>query len=203
MKLSIVSAFVAVALAGGFLACDKGAKEIKIGGVGPLTGEAATFGASTKNGYDMAVVWYARDDDDKTLWPMAESGYTGGLQTMRVTQLLEMPVIIFGKEIGDGAAQIPQEPFGHLWGVDQPSRHGRQEHDRIVAAASFELRAELRSPVLRADFPTIDMGILEGCSAGCFLIIVTTSPVFSNITEHFIRSIALDGDALEGDQGAA
>jgi branched-chain amino acid transport system substrate-binding protein len=61
MKLSLVSAFVAVALAGSFLACDKNAKEIKIGGVGPLTGEAATFGASTKNGYDMAVAeWNAK-----------------------------------------------------------------------------------------------------------------------------------------------
>jgi branched-chain amino acid transport system substrate-binding protein len=55
MKSSVVSAFIAVALAGSFLACDKGAKEIKIGGVAPATGEAATFGASTKNGFDMAV----------------------------------------------------------------------------------------------------------------------------------------------------
>ena len=55
MKSSLVSAFIAVALAGSFLACDKGAKEIKIGGVAPATGEAATFGASTKNGFDMAV----------------------------------------------------------------------------------------------------------------------------------------------------
>ena len=61
MKSSLVSAFVAVALAGSFLACDKGAKEIKIGGVGPLTGEAATFGAATKNGYDLAVAeWNAK-----------------------------------------------------------------------------------------------------------------------------------------------
>jgi len=61
MKSSFLTAFVAVALAGSFLACDKGAKEIKIGGVGPLTGEAATFGASTKNGYDMAVAeWNAK-----------------------------------------------------------------------------------------------------------------------------------------------
>ena len=61
MKSSVVSAFIAVALAGSFLACDKGAKEIKIGGVAPATGEAATFGASTKNGFDMAVAeWNAK-----------------------------------------------------------------------------------------------------------------------------------------------
>jgi branched-chain amino acid transport system substrate-binding protein len=61
MKSSIVSAFIAAALAGSFLACDKGAKEIKIGGVGPVTGEAATFGASTKNGMDMAIAeWNAK-----------------------------------------------------------------------------------------------------------------------------------------------
>jgi branched-chain amino acid transport system substrate-binding protein len=61
MKSSLVSAALAVALAGGFLACDKSSKEIRIGGVGPLTGEAATFGVSTKNGYDMAVAeWNAK-----------------------------------------------------------------------------------------------------------------------------------------------
>jgi branched-chain amino acid transport system substrate-binding protein len=46
---------IAIVLAGTFLACDKKPAEIKIGGVGPLTGEAATFGVSTKNGYEMAV----------------------------------------------------------------------------------------------------------------------------------------------------
>ena len=61
MKSSLVSAVLAVALAGTFLACDKNGKEIRIGGVGPLTGEAATFGVSTKNGYDMAVAeWNAK-----------------------------------------------------------------------------------------------------------------------------------------------
>ena len=61
MKSSLVSAAIAVALVGTFLACDKNGKEIKIGGLGPLTGEAATFGASTKNGYDMAVAeWNAK-----------------------------------------------------------------------------------------------------------------------------------------------
>jgi len=60
MKSTLVSAALAVALAGSFLACDKN-KEIKIGGVGPMTGGAATFGASTKNGYDMAVAeWNAK-----------------------------------------------------------------------------------------------------------------------------------------------
>ena len=61
MKSSIISAFVAVALAGSFLACDKSSKEIKVGGVAPATGEAATFGASTKNGMDMALAeWNAK-----------------------------------------------------------------------------------------------------------------------------------------------
>ena len=61
MKSSLVTAFIAVALAGSFLACDKNSKEIKIGGVAPATGEAATFGASTKNGMDMAIAeWNAK-----------------------------------------------------------------------------------------------------------------------------------------------
>jgi len=55
MKSSLITTALAVALAGAFLACDRKPAEIKIGGVGPLTGEAATFGVSTKNGYDMAI----------------------------------------------------------------------------------------------------------------------------------------------------
>ena len=39
------------------------AQDIKIGGVGPVTGEAATFGVSTKNGMTMAVEeWNAKKD---------------------------------------------------------------------------------------------------------------------------------------------
>lgn len=61
MKSTVVSAFVAAALAGGFLACNKSDKEIKIGGISPVTGEAATFGVSTKNGFDMALAeWNAK-----------------------------------------------------------------------------------------------------------------------------------------------
>ncbi len=61
MKSSLVSAFMAVALAGTFLACDSGSKTFNLGGVGPVTGEAATFGASTHNGIDLAVAeWNAQ-----------------------------------------------------------------------------------------------------------------------------------------------
>ena len=61
MKLYALTAAMAVIVAGTFVACDKGAKEIKIGGVGPVTGEAATFGASTHNGMDMALAeWNAK-----------------------------------------------------------------------------------------------------------------------------------------------
>ena len=43
-----------------FVGCDK-SKNVVIGGVAPLTGEAATFGTSTKNGYDLAVAeWNAK-----------------------------------------------------------------------------------------------------------------------------------------------
>ena len=61
MKFYAITAAMAVIVAGSFIACDKGAKEIKIGGVAPATGEAATFGASTKNGFDMAIAeWNAK-----------------------------------------------------------------------------------------------------------------------------------------------
>ncbi len=51
----------AVALAFGLAACSSGPKEIVVGGVGPVTGEAATFGVSTKNAYEMAIAeWNAK-----------------------------------------------------------------------------------------------------------------------------------------------
>ncbi|HOX31997.1 MAG TPA: ABC transporter substrate-binding protein [Spirochaetales bacterium] len=52
-------AFVAALLV--FVALSAGAQEIKIGGIGPVTGEAATFGVSTKNGMTLAVEeWNAK-----------------------------------------------------------------------------------------------------------------------------------------------
>jgi branched-chain amino acid transport system substrate-binding protein len=61
MRNYAITAAMAVIIAGSFLACDKGAKEIKLGGVGPVTGEAATFGVSTHNGMDMALAeWNAK-----------------------------------------------------------------------------------------------------------------------------------------------
>jgi branched-chain amino acid transport system substrate-binding protein len=61
MKLYAITAAMAVIVAGTFLACDSNSKEIRVGGVGPVTGEAATFGASTKNGMDMALAeWNAK-----------------------------------------------------------------------------------------------------------------------------------------------
>jgi branched-chain amino acid transport system substrate-binding protein len=81
MKLSFVSAALAITMAGTFLACDKNSKEIRIGGVGPMTGEAATFGLSTKNGYDMAV---------------AETNAKGGLLGKQVK-------LVFADDKGDPA----------------------------------------------------------------------------------------------------
>jgi branched-chain amino acid transport system substrate-binding protein len=61
MKKSYLVALAIVAGAAlSFVGCDKN-KNVVVGGVAPLTGEAATFGASTKNGYDLAVAeWNAK-----------------------------------------------------------------------------------------------------------------------------------------------
>lgn len=65
MKSYAMSAAVAAILAGTFLSCGKTSKEIIIGGVAPVTGEAATFGASTKNGFDLAIEeWNAKGGID-------------------------------------------------------------------------------------------------------------------------------------------
>ena len=65
MKSYALSAAVAAILAGTFLSCGKSSNEIRIGGVAPLTGEAATFGASSKQGYDLAIEeWNAKGGID-------------------------------------------------------------------------------------------------------------------------------------------
>ncbi|MDR3673352.1 MAG: ABC transporter substrate-binding protein [Holophaga sp.] len=49
----MLSAVACTLLAGSFLACDSH-KALVIGGVAPVTGEGATFGASTRNGFELA-----------------------------------------------------------------------------------------------------------------------------------------------------
>jgi branched-chain amino acid transport system substrate-binding protein len=59
-KTYLVALGLAVSAILPFVGCDKN-KDVVIGGVAPLTGEAATFGVSTKNGYDLAVAeWNAK-----------------------------------------------------------------------------------------------------------------------------------------------
>jgi branched-chain amino acid transport system substrate-binding protein len=72
MKSYVMSAAVAAILAGTFLSCAKKSTEIIIGGVAPLTGEAATFGASTKNGFDLAIEeWNAKGGIDGKMLKLA------------------------------------------------------------------------------------------------------------------------------------
>nr|WP_319564679.1 EAL domain-containing protein [uncultured Rhodoferax sp.] len=50
-------------------------------------------------GYGMAVVWYRKNDEFSSLWPMAVCGYPGGLATLR-----ELKVSWANNEYGRGAA---------------------------------------------------------------------------------------------------
>ncbi|MDR3673564.1 MAG: ABC transporter substrate-binding protein [Holophaga sp.] len=60
MKSQFLSICASVLLAT-FLACGRSSRTIRIGALAPLTGEAAGFGASTRNGYQLAVQeWNAR-----------------------------------------------------------------------------------------------------------------------------------------------
>ena len=61
MKTHALTAVASAILIGTFLSCGKSNKEIIIGAIAPVTGEAATFGVSSKNGFDMAVAdWNAK-----------------------------------------------------------------------------------------------------------------------------------------------
>ncbi len=61
MKLFAMVVVLAVLFTGATLVSCGGSTEFKLGGVGPVTGEAATFGVSTKQGIEMAVAeWNAK-----------------------------------------------------------------------------------------------------------------------------------------------
>ena len=61
MKLLALLVVSAAIVGGIFLSCSGGPPVFKLGGVGPVTGEAATFGVSTKQGIEMAVgEWNAK-----------------------------------------------------------------------------------------------------------------------------------------------
>ena len=55
MKPFALFVVLALVLAGTFVSCGGGSKDVVIGAVGPVTGAAATFGISTKNGDQLAV----------------------------------------------------------------------------------------------------------------------------------------------------
>lgn len=55
MKPFALFVVLALVLAGTFVSCGGGSKEVAVGAVGPVTGAAATFGISTKNGDQLAV----------------------------------------------------------------------------------------------------------------------------------------------------
>lgn len=61
MNFRALTLSLALIAAGGSVSCDRGAKTFHLGGVGPITGEAASFGLSYRKGMDMAVEeWNAR-----------------------------------------------------------------------------------------------------------------------------------------------
>lgn len=55
MRVQILSTCLGALLAGAFLGCGNDGRTIKIGGLAPLTGEAAPIGTASRNGYELAV----------------------------------------------------------------------------------------------------------------------------------------------------
>jgi branched-chain amino acid transport system substrate-binding protein len=61
VKSQLLSICASILLAAGFQGCGKDRPSIKIGALAPLTGEAAGYGASSRNGYELAVAeWNSR-----------------------------------------------------------------------------------------------------------------------------------------------
>ena len=53
--------------------------------------------------------------------------------------------------------QVPEESFGGFGVVEDASGEGRQEGNDVVTATDAEFLAHLGRPVLRSDFPTVDV----------------------------------------------
>ena len=84
-------------------------------------------------------------------------GFDGKPQTVPVRQSAEFASVILNNQVGNGLTQIPQEAFRHLGALhDAPGECG-QKFPEVVAAPGLKLLAHLRRPVLRADFPTVNV----------------------------------------------
>ena len=92
------------------------------------------------------------------------------LQSVLVGQLAEMAGVVLRQQVGNRLPQVPEEPLGDFHAIDDPAGEDGQVAEKVVAAALAELLAHLRRPVLRVDFPTVDVRgdeRLAGQRRGC------------------------------------
>ena len=87
-------------------------------------------------------------------------------QTVLFAQLGKMAEVIFRKQIGDGAAQIPEKALGSRRTVHHAAGECGQEFHRVIAATFLKFGAEIFGPVLAADFVAVDQRGIEGFPAG-------------------------------------
>ena len=79
------------------------------------------------------------------------------LQPVLVGQLAEMAGVVLHQQVGNRLPQVPEEPLGDLHAIDDAAGVDGQVAVKVVAAAFLEFLAHPRRPVLRVDFPTVDV----------------------------------------------
>ena len=77
-------------------------------------------------------------------------------QAMLAAKFGEVAVVIFGKQIRDGPAHVPEKAFGHFGMVHDAAGERGQKLQWIVTATFPEFLAEIFRPVLAADFVAVD-----------------------------------------------
>src|ERR1017187_5915802 len=72
-----------------------------------------------------------------------------------------MTVVIFGEQIGDRAAHIPEEALGNRRIVHDATGERGQKFQRVVATPLLKFLAEIFCPVLAADLVAVNERAVE------------------------------------------
>ena len=84
-------------------------------------------------------------------------GLGGEEQAVVVAELGHVAVVVVGEEVGDRAAEVPEEAVGGRAVADGAPGEREQVGGRVVAAALLELLAHPRRPVVQAGLVAVDL----------------------------------------------
>ena len=90
------------------------------------------------------------------------SGLGSEAHAVLAGELLDLTVVVLGKQISQRAAVVPEKALGLLGRTDDRTGQDWQPRDEVITPAFSEFRWQLSRPVFTPAFPAIEQDILEG-----------------------------------------